>query len=112
MMKRFHIVLVNLDPSVGAEIKKTRPCLIISPDEINESLQTIILAPITSTQPRTLPTRVLLRATPESGLSNDSYAVLDQIKSVDKVRVIKKMGEISEQERIQISATLLEMFEY
>ena len=111
-MKRFDIVLVNLDPSVGVEIRKTRPCLIVSPDEINVALQTIIVAPLTTTPPRTLPTRVPLKATPKSGLSNDSYAVLDQIKSVDRRRVVTEMGTISEHEKHLVTMVLLEMFAY
>lgn len=110
-MRRFDIVLVNLDPSVGAEIKKTRPCLVVSPDELNNALQTIIVAPITSTQPRTLPTRVLLRAYPESGLSNDSYAVLDQVKSIDRRRIIRPMGYISDSEKRAVCSVLMAMFE-
>lgn len=111
-MKRFDVVLVNLDPSVGAEIKKTRPCLVVSPDELNDALQTVIVAPITSTRPRTLPTRVLLRALPESGLTNDSFAVLDQIKSVDRHRIIRFMGTIADGEKRAVTAILETMFEY
>lgn len=111
-MKRFDIVLVNLDPSVGAEIKKTRPCLVVSPDELNDVLQTVIVAPITSTRPRTLPTRVMLKALPESGLVNDSFAVLDQVKSIDRHRIIRHMGTISDAEKRLVTATLETMFEF
>lgn len=110
-MKRFNLHIVNLDPTVGAEIKKKRPCLIVSPDEINTYLQTVIIVPLTSTQ-RNLPTRILIKATPQSGLSNDSYAVLDQLKTVDKSRLSAPIGEISEEEKHDVSDILKEMFDY
>lgn len=109
-LHRFDVVLVNLDPSVGAEIKKTRPCLVVSPDELNDVLQTIIVAPITSTPPRTLPTRIQLRASEHSGLRCDSFAVLDQIKSIDRRRVITRMGRITPYEESAVTSTLLTMF--
>lgn len=110
-MKRFSLYIVNLDPTVGAEIKKKRPCLIVSPDEINTYLQTVIIVPLTSTQ-RNLPTRILIKATPQSGLSNDSYAVLDQLKTVDKSRLSAPIGEISDEEKHAVSDILKEMFDY
>lgn len=110
-MKRFSLYIVNLDPTVGAEIKKKRPCLIVSPDEINTYLQTVIIVPLTSTQ-RNLPTRILIKATPQSGLSNDSYAVLDQLKTVDKSRLSAPIGEISDDEKHAVSDILKEMFDY
>ena len=110
-MKQFDLVVVNLDPTIGAEMKKTRPCLIVSPDEINTYLQTVIIVPLTSTQ-RGLPTRVLIKATGQSRLSNDSYAVLDQLKTVDKSRLSGPIGEISETEKRAVSAILKEMFDY
>lgn len=110
-MKRFNLHIVNLDPTVGAEIKKKRPCLIVSPVEINTYLQTVIIVPLTSTQ-RNLPTRILIKATPQSGLSNDSYAVLDQLKTVDKSRLSAPIGEISEEEKHAVSDILKEMFDY
>lgn len=110
-MKRFNLHIVNLDPTVGAEIKKKRPCLIVSPNEINTYLQTVIIVPLTSTQ-RNLPTRILIKATPQSGLSNDSYAVLDQLKTVDKSRLSAPIGEISEEEKHAVSDILKEMFDY
>lgn len=110
-MKRFSLYIVNLDPTIGAEIKKKRPCLIVSPDEINTYLQTVIIVPLTSTQ-RNLPTRILIKATPQSGLSNDSYAVLDQLKTVDKSRLSAPIGEISEEEKHAVSDILKEMFDY
>lgn len=110
-MKRFSLYIVNLGPTIGAEIKKKRPCLIVSPDEINTYLQTVIIVPLTSTQ-RILPTRILIKATPQSGLSNDSYAVLDRLKTVDKSRLSAPIGEISEEEKHAVSDILKEMFDY
>ena len=110
-MKRFSLYIVNLDPTIGAEIKKKRPCLIVSPDEINTYLQTVNIVPLTSTQ-RILPTRILIKATPQSGLSNDSYAVLDRLKTVDKSRLSAPIGEISEEEKHAVSDILKEMFDY
>lgn len=111
MYNQFHLNWVNLDPTVGAEIKKTRPCLIVSPDEINNFLKTVIIVPLTSVQ-RNLPTRIPIKATKGSGLPNDSYAVLDQLKTVDKSRILSHIGEISESEKHAASETLKEMFLY
>ena len=108
-MNKFDIVLVNLDPTVGHEVKKTRPCVIISPDVMNNVLQTIIIAPITSTA-RKIPTRVLIKSAVKSGLANDSYAMLDQVKTIDRKRVIKRLGTISESEKQEITDTLHELF--
>lgn len=109
MINHFHLYVVNIDPIVGAEMQKTRPCLVVSPDEMNAYLKTVIIVPLTSQQ-RSLPTRILIKATRRSGLSNDSYAVLDQIKTVDKSRLSAKIGEISEEEKIAVSEALIEMF--
>lgn len=84
-MKQYDIVLVNLDPTVGSEIRKTRPCLIVSPNEMNKYISTIIIAPMTS-KSRDYPTRVKV--------NEDSFIVLDQIKTIDKQRIIKKLGKI------------------
>lgn len=108
-MNRFSIVLVNLDPTIGHEVKKTRPCVILSPDEMNNVLKTIIVAPITSTN-SAIPTRILIQSTSESGLSNDRYAMLDQIKTIDKSRVIKEFGTVSEGEKRELVACLQELF--
>lgn len=110
-MRRYELNWVNLDPTVGAEIKKTRPCLIVSPDEINNYLKTVIIVPLTSVK-RDLPTRIPIKSTKQSGLPNDSYAVLDQLKTVDKSRILSHIGEISESEKHAVSDTLKEMFHY
>lgn len=110
-MKKFELYPVNLDPTVGAEIKKTRPCLIISPDEMNTYLRTVTIIPLTSVS-RALPTRVLIKATRRSGLKNDSYAAVDRIKTVDKSRLGALIGEISEQEKQNVTTVLLNLFDY
>ena len=108
-MIKYDIVLVNLDPTIGHEVKKTRPCVVLSPDEMNNVLKTVIVAPITSTQ-RAIPTRVLIKSTQESGLSNDSYAMLDQIKTIDKKRVIKELGSVSADEMQALTTCLQDLF--
>lgn len=109
-MMQYSIYRVNLDPTIGHEIKKTRPCVIISPDEMNASLATVIVAPMTSTA-RTIPTRVKICATPENGLTNDSYVVLDQIKTIDKRRLTgKAIGRLTENEAAEVSDTICQMF--
>ncbi|MCH5220609.1 MAG: type II toxin-antitoxin system PemK/MazF family toxin [Muribaculaceae bacterium] len=111
-MKKFNIYLVNLDPTIGSEISKTRPCIVVSPDEMNSSLSTVVVVPLTSTPPRTLPTRILIKPSSLNKLRNESYAVLDQLKTIDKRRIIEDWGEISESEKLDITDTLLEMFSY
>ena len=108
-MNRFDTILVNLDPTVGYEVKKTRPCVVLSPDVMNNVLKTIIVAPITSTE-RKIPTRVLIQSTETSGLDNDNYAMLDQIKTIDKSRVIKKFGVVSDSEKQELTDRLQELF--
>lgn len=92
-------------------MQKTRPCLIISPDEMNAYVRTVIVVPLTSTA-RNLPTRILIKATAQSGLHNDSYAAIDQIKTIDKMRLGDLIGEISEQEGRDVTGVLQEMFAY
>ena len=110
-MKKNEIYGVDLAPTIGAEMSKLRPCVVISPDEMNKYLRTVIVAPLTSTK-RALPTRVLIKATETSGLKNDSYAALDQIKTIDKTRLLNYIGGISEDEKHQVSEVLMEMFAY
>ena len=101
---RDEVWLVSLDPTHGAEIKKTRPCLVISPDEMNLNLQTVIVAPMTTTI-RPYPTRVSVRFQGKSG-----QAALDQLRAVDRNRLVRKLGTISSNAAQQTSALLLEMF--
>jgi mRNA interferase MazF len=103
-MNRFDVYLVNLDPTVGHEIRKTRPCLIISPDEMNHHIRTVIIAPMT-TKGRSYPTRVPCTFKGKSG-----RIVLDQIRTVDSVRLVKKVGRISQKTASEVLAVLSEMF--
>ncbi len=102
-LKQYQIILVNLDPTIGAEIKKTRPCVIISPDELNKYLQTIIIAPMTS-QSRSYPTRIEVKHDHKKG-----WVVLDQIRTIDKQRVIKILDMLSEKEINQVKMTIKEL---
>lgn len=102
--KRFEVYLVNLDPTVGSEIKKKRPCLVISPDEMNAHIATVIVAPMT-TQGRAYPTRVLCKFQ-----GKDGQIVLDQIRTVDKARLAKKLGTIGAATQKATLAVLAEMF--
>jgi mRNA interferase MazF len=104
VVKRFEVYLVNLDPTIGSEIKKMRPCLVISPDEMNAHIATVIVAPMT-TQGRTYPTRVSCKFQ-----SKDGQVVLDQIRTVDKTRLAKKLGTISASTQKAVLAILAEMF--
>jgi mRNA interferase MazF len=104
VVHRFDVFLVNLDPTLGKEIQKTRPCLIISPDEMNDYIATVIVAPMT-TQGRDYPTRV-----PCKFEGKDGQIVLDQIRSVDKSRLVKRLGKISLSIQKQVLIVLSEMF--
>jgi len=102
--KKWMVVLVNLDPTVGVEIRKTRPCLIISPDEVNKHLLTVVVAPLTSTI-RNIPTRILVNFDNQPG-----EICFDQIKAIDITRIIKVLGNIESAYRKQITQLLLTMF--
>jgi mRNA interferase MazF len=102
--KRFEVYLVNLDPTIGSEIQKTRPCLVISPDEMNNFIATVIVAPMTS-KGRDYPSRVNCQFE-----GKDGQIVLDQIRTVDKNRLVKKLGIISVNTQYEVLACLLEMF--
>lgn len=104
VVKRFEVYLINLDPTIGSEIQKTRPCLVISPDEINSHIATIIVAPM-MTKGRDYPSRVNCQFEGKTG-----QIVLDQICTVDKSRLVKKVGEINATTQHEVVAVLLEMF--
>lgn len=104
MVKRFEVYLVSLDPTVGSEIQKTRPCAVVSPDEMNRHIQTVIVAPMT-TKGRKYPTRVECEFKGKQG-----QVVLDQIRTVDKTRLVKKLGELSEDTQEEVLRVLAEMF--
>ncbi len=104
-VKRFDIYLTNLDPTIGREIKKTRPCTIISPDEMNRHLGTVIIAPMT-TKGRPYPTRVTCLFQGKSG-----QIVLDQIRTIDKGRLVKLLGKLTPSVSSQVAHRLTEMFQ-
>ncbi len=101
---QYQIILVNLDPTIGSEIKKTRPCVVISPNEMNRYLQTIVIAPMT-TSSKSYPTRVEIKHENKIG-----WIVLDQIRTIDKQRIIKDLGKLSKQEIKEVKAILKETY--
>ena len=103
-MKRGEIWLINLDPTIGSEIKKARPCVIASPIELNEHLRTVIVAPMTS-EGFAAPFRIPLTHAGKKGL-----ILLDQIRAVDKIRLTKKMGTVSPKTLSSMLGTLQELF--
>nr|WP_211360488.1 type II toxin-antitoxin system PemK/MazF family toxin [Geobacter argillaceus] len=104
VIKRFDVYLVNLDPTVGSEIRKSRPCLIVSPDEMNRYIATVIAAPMT-TKGRNYPTRV-----PCSFKGKDGQVVLDQIRTIDKKHLMQKLGRIDKPTQEEVLSILAEMF--
>jgi len=103
VMEQYSICLVNLEPTIGHEIKKTRPCVIISPNEMNQHISTIIIAPMT-TRSHAYPTRVPLTFQGKKG-----WIVLDQIRTVDKRRAIKKLGKLNSGKIAEIKNIINEM---
>lgn len=104
VVERFDVFLVRLNPTIGREIQKTRPCVVISPNEMNRSVCTIIVAPMTS-KGRDYPSRVICTFEDKVG-----QIILDQIRCVDKTRLIKKLGKITQQEQEIVLRVLAEMF--
>ena len=102
--KRFDVYLVNLDTTLGSEIRKTRSCVVISPDEMNRHISTVIIAPMT-TKRRSYPSRVQCRFE-----GKDGQVVLDQIRTVDKTRLVTKLGRLNKRTQKSILDTLVEMF--
>jgi mRNA interferase MazF len=102
--KRFDVYLVKLDPTIGGEIQKIRPCLIISPDEMNAHIQTVIIAPMTSTK-RDYPSRITCRFQ-----GKDGQIVLDQIRTVDKARLVRRLGRIEASIQTKVLNVLAELF--
>jgi len=102
--QRFEIWLVTLDPTKGSEIQKTRPCLVISPDEINMWLRTVIIAPMT-TRVRSYPSRVEIHFQ-----GKDGQIALDQLRTIDKSRLVKRLGQAPVKTGTAVSRTLVEMF--
>ncbi len=106
VVKRFDIFLVSLDPTVGSEIQKTRPCLVISPDEMNRNIRTVIIAPMTSAK-KDYPTRV-----PCTFKKKRGQIVLDQIRTIDKARLVKKLGAIDSNAQSEIIFVLQRLFAF
>ena len=103
-IKQFQIIIVNLDPTVGSEIRKTRPCLVISPNEMNRYLRTIIIAPITS-RSKDYMTRVKFELN-----GNDNWIAIDQIRTIDLTRIIKVIGELGIKEVKKVKLVIKETF--
>ena len=106
VIKRFEIYWVNLDPTIGREIKKTRPAVVISPNEVNNALGTILVAPVTSNK-RNYPTRIVFEL---SGKEN--YIALDQIRAVDKIRLARKVSALNKETAQSVCEKLQELFAY
>lgn len=103
-MNQYDIVLVNLDPTVGSEIQKTRPCVIVSPNEINHNLQTLVVSPMKTTS-RKYPTRVEVKHHGKTG-----WIAIDQIRTIDKVRVVKTLGTLNKSEIREVKSVIKETF--
>ncbi len=103
-INQYVIVLVNLGPTVGSEMKKTRPYVVLSPDEMNKHLQTIVVAPITSSS-KPYPTRVEIRHNKTKG-----WIVLDQIRTIDRLRIVKRYEFLTEKEIIKVKEVIQETF--
>ncbi len=106
VIKRFEIYWVNLDPTVGREIKKTRPAAIVSPNEVNNTLGTVLVAPVTSSK-RAFPTRIAFQLN-----NNENYLALDQIRAVDKSRLSQKIAVLDNETAQMLCERLQEMFAY
>ena len=105
VISQYDIVLVNLDPTIGSEIRKTRPCVVISPNEINYNLSTVVIAPMTSNS-RNYPTRVRVRHN-----NKDGYVVIDQVRTIDKRRIVKRFEKLHTAEIKRVKAIIKETFE-
>ncbi|MBN1930280.1 MAG: type II toxin-antitoxin system PemK/MazF family toxin [Desulfobacterales bacterium] len=106
VVKRFDVYLVNLDPAVGSEIQKKRPCLVISPDEMNRNIRTVIIAPMTSAE-KEYPTRISCTFQRKKG-----QIVLDQLRTIDKARLIKKLGTIDSKDQLDVISILQRLFAF
>ncbi len=101
---QYQIVLVNLDPTIGSEIKKTRPCVVISPNEMNRHLRTIVVAPMTTNSKNSPPRGMVTH------YNKNGWIVIDQIRTIDKQRIIAVLGDITETETIRVKSVLKETF--
>ncbi|KAA5546508.1 type II toxin-antitoxin system PemK/MazF family toxin [Adhaeribacter rhizoryzae] len=103
-VNQYEIVLVNLDPTVGSEIQKTRPCVVVSPNEINHNLKTVVIAPMT-TKSHPYPTRVKVKHNNQTG-----WVVIDQIRTIDKIRIVKILGQLNSSEAAACKRIIKETF--
>ena len=103
-IKQYQIILVNLEPAVGSEIKKTRPCVVISPDEMNNHLRTVVIAPMT-TSSKNYATRIEIKHDNKTG-----WIILDQIRTIDKHRIIKDLGKLSRPEIRELKSVMKETY--
>ena len=103
-LSQYQIVLVNLDPTIGSEIKKTRPCVIISPNEMNRHLRTVVISPMT-TKSKKYPTRIEIKHENKIG-----WIVIDQVRTIDKKRIVKVLGRLSKPEIKEVKAVLKETY--
>jgi len=103
-ISQYQIILVNLDPTLGSEIKKTRPCVVISPNEMNKFLNTVVIAPMT-TSSKNYPTRIEVRHDNKLG-----WIVLDQIRTIDKQRIITDLGRLTKSEINELKSVLKETY--
>jgi len=101
---QYQIILVNLDPTLGSEIQKTRPCVVISPNEMNKFLNTVVIAPMT-TSSKNYPTRIMIQHDNKTG-----WIVLDQIRTIDKQRIIKDLGRLNKSEISELKSVLKETY--
>ena len=103
-LNQYQIVLVNFDPTIGGKIKKTRPCVVISPNEMNKYLRTIVVAPMT-TKSKKYPTRIEVKHDRKIG-----WIVIDQIRTIDKQRILKVIGRLSKPEVKEVKSVMKETF--
>jgi len=103
VIKQYDVFLINLDPTIGSEIKESRPCVVISPDEMNKYINTVIIAPLTSTQ-KSYPTRLAINF-----LNKNGFIVLDQIRTIDKMRISKHLGKLNNKEIKELKRLIKEM---
>ncbi|MBD2751768.1 type II toxin-antitoxin system PemK/MazF family toxin [Spirosoma validum] len=104
VINQYAVILVNLDPTIGSEVKKTRPCVVVSPDEMNRQVNTLIIAPMTSTS-KAYPSRIQVQSGGRVG-----WVMLDQIRAIDRLRVIKVLGNLSTSEMVKIKQVIKELF--
>ena len=103
-INQYQIILVNLDPTMGSEIKKTRPCVVISPNEMNKYLKTVVIAPMT-TSSKPYPTRIEIEHDNKSG-----WVVIDQIRIIDRQRIIKNLGQLNKSEITRLKSIIKRTF--